>query len=87
MIREIHIKPVLNGFVCSVGCQTVVFKTAVELGLAISAYYTEPEKVEANFRKNAVNKVLDIGISEPCPATSPYPRNMGETVENQKGLR
>ena len=62
MIREITITPVLNGFVCKVGCQQVVFTSAVDLALAIEAYYKNPEAVEKEFLAKAVNKMRDV----PC---------------------
>ena len=60
MPHEINIKPVLNGFVCRVGCQTVVVKSIPELGAEIMRYYREPQKVEDEYRKDAVNKVPEL---------------------------
>jgi predicted DNA-binding protein (UPF0278 family) len=67
MTREIKITPVLNGFVCKVGCQTVVFNTVLDLIQNIERYYRNPDAVEKEFIANAVNKMNDgIGVAEPC---------------------
>jgi len=70
MIREITIKPVLNGFVCKVGCQTVVFNSARELAENIERYYKNPDAVEKDFIAKAVNKTMDEypapECGEPC---------------------
>ena len=59
MIREITITPVLNGFVCKVGCQKVVFQSVVDLVRAIERYYQKPEETEKEFLAGAVNKMND----------------------------
>jgi hypothetical protein len=68
MTREIKITPVLNGFVCKVGCQTVVFGTASDLASNIERYYKNPESVEKEFIAKAVNKMTDgpLVACEPC---------------------
>ena len=59
MIREITITPVLNGFVCKVGCQKVVFQSVTDLVRAIERYYQKPEATEKEFLAEAVNKMND----------------------------
>lgn len=54
-MRELHITPVLNGFVVKVGCQTVVFRSRLELAEAITGYYANPGEFEARFIKDACN--------------------------------
>lgn len=63
MTREINIKPVLNGFICKVGCQTVVFGDVATLASNIERYYKNPEAVEKEFIAKAVNKMMD---GPPC---------------------
>ena len=70
MIREITITPVLNGFVCKVGCQKVVFQSVVDLSRAVQRYYENPEKTEQEFLAEAVNKMND----GPCVAEAPRVR-------------
>jgi hypothetical protein len=68
MPREITIRPVLNGFVVDVGCQRVVFSTTKQLGIAVEEYYNHPDEVEAKYRENAVNKIMNEGT---CAAPPP----------------
>jgi hypothetical protein len=65
MIREIHIRPVLNGYIVNVGCQTIVFtdrKTAVG---TLSDYLHNPDEVEKHFLANALNK-MEPACPQPC---------------------
>ena len=89
MIREINIKPVLNGFICKVGCQTVVFTSVKDLVRGIEEYYNHPEETEQRFVAAAVNKTMDNGplAAEPCcggeslcEAPSPRPATRGDTA-------
>ena len=93
MVRNIHITPVMNGFVCQIGCQQVVFNTIEDMTDGITKYYRNPKEVEALWVKNALNKTLDNpvtaqgvrGILEPCPppvsepAPCPPEREMSAT--------
>ena len=54
---ELHITPVLNGFVVRVGCQTIVFDTIEKLTTQIGRYYKDPETVSKEFISAAVNKM------------------------------
>jgi len=76
MCREIHIRPVLNGFVVNVGCQTVVFSTIEMMTTELARYYKDPEKVERDYRAAALNKTLEGAVAEvqQCP---PPPCNIG----------
>ena len=74
MIREITITPVLNGFVCKVGCQKVVFQSPSELARAVERYYKNPEETEKEFLAGAVNKMNDC--PRPC---EPPPRVQEES--------
>jgi hypothetical protein len=67
MVRELHITPVLNGFVVKVGCQTVVFRDVESLGEAITKYYHNPKLIEENYIKFAVNKMM----GNPAQPTEP----------------
>jgi hypothetical protein len=58
MIREAHIKAVLNGYIVTIGCQTVVFPSPAALASAICEYYTEPTETEKRYRETALNKAL-----------------------------
>lgn len=55
MTREITIRPVLNGFVCQVGCQCVVFDSRDKLLTELKAYLNDPDRVEKEYVHNALN--------------------------------
>jgi hypothetical protein len=59
MTREIIITPVLNGFICKVGCQQVVFESVATLVQNLEAYLKDPNTTEARFIRDAVNKMPD----------------------------
>lgn len=75
MTRIISITPVLNGFVCQIGCQTVAFNDAKLMAKEIVRYYKNPEAVEKEYVKNAVNKTMLMDVPQPslppqdCAAT------------------
>lgn len=66
-MREVIIKPVLNGWVCHVGCQVVVFNTAEQLLTELGAYLRDPHEVEKRFSEQSVNKRL-LNDVPPHPA-------------------
>lgn len=70
MIREIKIKPVLNGFVCDIGCQTVVFETPAALANAIQEYFIKPGEVEKRYRETALNRALLVASPAPTATGS-----------------
>lgn len=76
MVRDIIIKPVLNGFVCQVGCQTVVFNDLGEMTSLIKGYYKNPEEVEKEFITNCLNKTM--GNPYPCNPPPPMPQTPTE---------
>jgi hypothetical protein len=64
MVRSITINPVLNGWVCQVGCQTVVFTDLIKMTAEIGNYYRNPEALEKIYIENAVNKPMN-NVPEP----------------------
>jgi len=77
MVREITIRPVLNGFVCQVGCQTVVVGSIDVLVDGIRDYYRNPEATEKKWIECAINKTMN-GSQE---AAQSAPRNLCATQE------
>ena len=75
MIRDISIKPVLNGFICKVGCQQVVFESVASLVQNLEAYLKDPSAVEKQFILGAVNKMTDGPQCMPtaCDEADPTP--------------
>ena len=61
-MRNVLIKPVLNGFIVEVGCHTVVFTSVEDLINNLGKYQEDPRGVEKFYLKNAVNKELLIGM-------------------------
>ncbi len=49
--HPIRIVKVLNGYVCEVGCQTVVFENETKMLLEISRYLKNPAEVEKEYLK------------------------------------
>ena len=59
MIRDVHIHPVLNGWIVKVGCQRVVFTKKSDLLTTLSRYLDNPSTVEKEFLEMSVNaKIL-----------------------------
>jgi hypothetical protein len=58
MIHEIHIKAVLNGYICNVGCQIVVFTRREDLIAELDGYLQRPDTYRDNYEKHALNKDL-----------------------------
>lgn len=56
-VRELHITPVLNGWLVQCGCKTIVFTNLNTLTQEIHNYYSDPDTVSKRYLKEAVNKV------------------------------
>lgn len=66
VMREVNIRPVLNGFVVTVGCQTLVFNEIEEVANQLIAYQKAPAAREKQFVENAVNKTMgEIDVPQP----------------------
>lgn len=79
MTREIVITPVLNGFICKVGCQKVVFESIPRLIVGLEEYLHNPDIVEKKYIKEAVNKMepqlqpqVDVCDSGESPVRATY---------------
>lgn len=57
-MREVRISAVLNGWVATVGCQTLVYDDADELVHDLREYMADPAKKEMQVLKDAKNKYL-----------------------------
>ena len=57
MIRDIKIKPVLNGFIVDIGCQELVFNRLTGMIKSLEEYYgaDEPDKVEKKWLGKSIN--------------------------------
>ena len=54
---DIKIKPVLNGFVCKVGCKKVVFTNLADMLKELKRYYgaKDPSEVSKDWEENSIN--------------------------------
>lgn len=75
MLRELNITPVLNGYIVTVGCQTLVFNTLSALTTNIGEYYADPDATEKRFRETGLNKRLlqDQPVTEQVRAFNTLP--------------
>ncbi len=55
-MREIHIRPALNGFIVTVGCSVVVFNSLPVMCKELEHYFLDPKRVESEYQRNAINK-------------------------------
>ena len=57
-MREIIIRPVLNGFVVRVGCSELAFNCQIDfLAQELIRYHRDPEGVEKEYTQRAVNRI------------------------------
>ena len=68
MIREITIRAVMNGFIVTVGCQTIVFDKIEHLVGALNDYLMDPMRTEKRWLDTAINAKYTLR-GEPQPAT------------------
>jgi len=54
-MKRVTIKPVLNGFIAEVGCQTLIFRDIQTVAEELIRYWKNPKAVEEEYLKNAVN--------------------------------
>ncbi len=57
-MREINIRPALNGWVCQIGCQTIVFNDKTHMLNEIGRYIDDPKAIEAEYWRHSPNKQL-----------------------------
>jgi len=65
---------VLNGFVCEVGCQRVVFTDVAEMCKQLAAYLNSPDAEETRWLENALNaKHISSPADVPLPQHTEAP--------------
>ncbi len=52
---EVRITGVLNGFVCKIGCQTVVFDNIETMLAELGKYLRNPSEMEKRYVKSSLN--------------------------------
>jgi hypothetical protein len=66
-MRTILIEPALNGYICTVGCQKVVFDRLDSLIHQLNEYLKDPALVEKVYLRNALNPMK---LAEPPNRTA-----------------
>lgn len=56
-MKEVRVRPILNGFVVAVGCAEIYFLSIEELCVEIARYAKDPDRIEKDYLLNAVNKI------------------------------
>lgn len=64
-MRTITIKPALNGYLVTVGCQTLVFNSIETVANELIRYASKPEEVEQEYMKKHSHKLCQ-------PEAQPY---------------
>ena len=75
MIRAFEVRPVLNGYIVSIGCQKLVYNDREALVGVIDMYLKAPEEVEKTILRTSCN--AEFILPEEAPPTGPdHPRGM-----------
>jgi hypothetical protein len=64
--RDFSVTVVNNGFIATIGCQRLVFKTLLEVAEALKEYWNSPSKVEAEYMRNTL---VSSSNEVPVPTT------------------
>jgi hypothetical protein len=82
-MRDIRIRPILNGWLVKVGCQEICITDAETLGKEITRYVQRPGEVEKEYLSKALNKNItnnQVEMDRPEMARmAPEPVNREET--------
>lgn len=69
MLREINIRPVLNGFVAQIGCQSLAYTSVDKLVLDLGAYLRDPEETEKRIiKEEGFNRKHTLDVPTPALA-------------------
>lgn len=79
-MRDLKIKPALNGYICIAGCQTLIFTSAETMLAEIGRYLKNPCAVEKEYIANAVNKM--DGLPMPMPDDAYVPTAASAQAQN-----
>ncbi len=77
MFRPITIHAVLNGWVVSVGCQTVVYQDRDQLVRDVDSYLKDPDGTEKRFLASSINRAhTNNGPAQEQAAATPRDRGL-----------
>jgi hypothetical protein len=90
MIHTITIRPVLNGYLVQVGCQSLVFDDTRQMLDQLLRYLVSPNLVEDEYRQTAINKWMfstPLTMEERLPVPPPPTRDAirPPQAQNQPG--
>ncbi|KKK58837.1 hypothetical protein LCGC14_3040410 [marine sediment metagenome] len=71
-MKDIKIKPILNGWLVKVGCAEIAFTDVDKMCKELKRYCNEPDNVEKEYEKKALNKTTQ-GESIVFTATNDSP--------------
>lgn len=80
-MRQIQIDGCLNGWIVKVGCRTVVFTDKVKLVGDLLRYLENPQTVEDEYQKAAVNDCIPEPANQACVCEQDRPQT------NAAGMR
>lgn len=81
-MKPVSIQPVLNGWLVSVGCQTLVFNDTDTMLKELRSYIVDTQATHDRFVNGSVNKeIMGCPINAPRQ-TSPCPTNMDDALRN-----
>ena len=83
MDHDISIKRVNNGFICTVGCQTLVFTDKMQMAEAFTDYMKDPDKAQRKWC-DAPSGPVATGSVLPTPAPK-YLQAMGGAAAQSLG--
>ena len=86
MFRPLSITAVLNGWIVTCGCQTVVYQSREQLLGDLNEYLQFPVETERRFLQQAVNRAHTAGPTDappPTPAPDEYYSRLHEAAQRQ----
>ena len=84
-MRQVTIRPVLNGWVVGVGCQEVVFNDRRQLIIELDQYLEHPDSEEKRWVTGAINPLQDAGPITLSTDTNRY-INLGSVAGTVGGI-
>lgn len=82
-MRNVTIRPALNGWVCEVGCQTVVFNDLETMLSTLREYILDPAGMEQEYIGRAKNKTM-VSIQGTAVEWNPCPVTMEDTTPGSR---
>jgi hypothetical protein len=82
-MREVKISPVLNGWIVTVGCQSVVFQDREVMIGEVDRYIGDPDKVEKEYMAKAKNK-MDSDVETGIDPLDSYGTSMDKLLKKRE---